>query len=156
MPFFEKLISKSKNREKSKEEIIEEALPTNKKNIIKIYNKEIIKNKVIVFLIPNKDYQDMLKSITKSVIDKVGNVLYISLNRPAEKIIEILKGDNIDTKKIFFVDAITKRFKSKVSKRGVIYISSPKNFDKFKDDLNQILEEKFGCLIFDSHRDKKG
>lgn len=150
MSFFEKLILKSKKRGKSKEEIIEEALPIERENFIKIYNKKIIKNKVIVFLIPNKDYQDMLISITKSVADKVGNVLYISLNRPAEKIIEILKGDNIDTKKLFFVDAITKGFKSKVSKRGVMYISSPKNFDKFKNELNQILEKKFGCLIFDS------
>ena len=51
--------------------------------------EDIEKNSIVVFLIPNKIYQDRLLRIAKSVASRFDKVLYISLNKPAEKIIEI-------------------------------------------------------------------
>ncbi len=146
MAFFKKLLS-GKN-EVDKREIKKQ--PTGEKNI-KSYDKEITKNRVVLFLIPNKIYQVELLRITKSVADKWSKILYISLNKPAEKVIETFGENNIDTKKFLFVDAITKGVKPNVSDHGITYINSPKNYEQFNIELNQILEkEKFECLIFDS------
>ncbi len=113
--------------------------------------EDIEKNSIVVFLIPNKIYQDRLLRIAKSVASRFDKVLYISLNKPAEKIIEILKRENIDARKFLFIDAITKRVKADASDHGIIFISPPADFDKFSTSLNQIIEkERVDGIIFDS------
>ena len=118
------------------------------------YDKEIEKNKIIVFLIPNETYQTELLRITKNVAEvcnRVDKTLYISLNKPAEKIRKTLEENNINTKKFVFVDAVMKKVKLNVTDHGTLFISPPKYFDKFNSELNQIIEkEKAKCLIFDS------
>lgn len=111
----------------------------------------IEKNSIVVFLIPNKIYQDRLLNIAKSVASRFDKVLYISLNKTAEKIIEILKRDDIDTRKFLFIDGITKRVKANASDHGIVFISPPADFEKFSASLNQIIEkEKVDGIIFDS------
>jgi len=113
--------------------------------------EDIEKNSIVVFLIPNKIYQDRLLRIAKSVASRFDKVLYISLNKPAEKIIEILKRGNIDTRKFLFIDAITKRIKANASDHGIIFISPPADSEKFSASLSQIIEkEKGDGVIFDS------
>jgi len=109
-----------------------------------------MKNRIIIFLIPGKIYQFGVLSITKSVANRFNRILYISLNKTADKIIGLLKETNIDTKKFLFIEAITRKIKP-VSNRKIIYINSPKKLEKFTTEFNQILEkEKFDCIIFDS------
>lgn len=124
---------------------------TEQKTKIGGYEKEITDNRVVLFLIPKRQYQAELLHITKIAASKFSNILYISLNKPAEKVIEVLKENNIDTERFLFVDGITKRVKANVSKQGIIFIKSPKNFEQFKAELNEILKkERKECLILDS------
>ncbi len=113
------------------------------------YDKEITKNKIILFLVPKEDYQVELLRISRNVADNFGKkIAYVSLNKPTETIIDNLKKNNIDTKKFLFIDAVAKKSKSD---QDAVCISSLKNFEKFKGELNKILEkEKIKCLIFDS------
>ena len=140
MAFFDKIFKKSKNNEE-----------LNKTTTIKIYDEEITSNRIIIFLVPNKTYQVELLHITKSAADKFGRVLYISLNKPAESIIKILKEIDIDTEKFLFIDAVNKKVKSEIAYHNTVLINSPENFKKFSIELNRTLEkEKFECVIFDS------
>ncbi len=114
----------------------------------RVREKGIKKNKITIFLIPNKIYQVELLHIAKSVANKWDNIHYVCLNKPAEKVKEILRENKIDIKNFLFIAAV---IKSKVSARDTNYISSPKNFKKFNSELNQILKKgKLECLIFDS------
>lgn len=107
--------------------------------------------KIILFIIPNTTYQSELLQISKSVADNYDRIAYISVNRPTENIREIFREENIDTKKFLFIDAISKGVKPDITDHGILFINSPKNFEKFKTELNQILDkEKVECLIFDS------
>ena len=67
---------------------------------VESYDEEIMKNRIIIFLIPGKIYQFGVLSITKSVANRFNRILYMSLNKTADKIIGLLKENNIDTKKI--------------------------------------------------------
>jgi len=115
------------------------------------YVKKIRENKIILFILPNKTYKIELLNINKNIASWFSKVLYISLSKPAESVIETLRKNNIDTKKFLFVDAVTKGVKASISDGGITYITPPKNFEKFKAELNQIVEkEKIQCVIFDS------
>lgn len=110
------------------------------------------KSRIEIFIISNKIYQEKLLEIIKSAVQEFkGKLLYISINKPAEKIIETMKKNNVDSGKIFFIDAVSKDIQADISDHGIAYISSPQNFAQFNADLMQILEkEKPECLIFDS------
>ena len=115
-----------------------------------VSKEEFKKNKVVIFLIPNNQYQIKLLRIAQSAAEIFSRVLYLSLNKPAESIVEILKENNIDTEKFLFVDAVQKDGKP-IEYHNFIFIDSPQNFEKFSGELMDILKkEKFGCLIFDS------
>ena len=113
--------------------------------------EQIIKNKVIIFLIPNKIYQAELLRIVESIANKFSRILYLSLNKPTESIIETFKEINIDTEKFLFVDGVNKDVQPNLTYNNIVFINSPENFEKFNTELNQIIEnEKCECLIFDS------
>jgi len=109
-------------------------------------------SKIEVFLIPTKIYQEKLLGIVKNAVQEFkGRLLYISLNKPAEKIIETLQKNGVDAGRLLFIDAVTKDIQAGISGQGIVYIPSPQNFDQFNAELSQILEkEKFECFIFDS------
>lgn len=110
------------------------------------------RNKIQVFLIPNKIYQEKLLEIVKDAIQEFKDrLIYTSLNKPAEKIIETLNKNNIDAERFLFIDAVTKDVQADISDHGITYITSPQNFAQFNMELIQILEkEKPQCIIFDS------
>ena len=114
--------------------------------------EKIMKSRIEIFIIPNKIYQEKLLEIIKSAVQEFkGKLLYISINKPAEKIIETMKKNDVDSREIFFIDAVSKDIQADISDHGIAYISSPQNFAQFNADLMQILEkEKPECLIFDS------
>jgi hypothetical protein len=109
------------------------------------------KNRIVLHLISNKAYQAELGKITKSISRKFDKIIYISLNKSAEKIVETLKARGIDTEKFVFVDAVNKKVSNSMSYHNFIFINSPRNFDKFSSKLGKIVDkENGGCLIFDS------
>ena len=121
------------------------------KNNMEVYNKEIIKNKNIIFLIPKETYQVELLNIVKIAADKFNRIVYLSINKPAEKVIEVLKENNIYTEKFLFVDAVNIQVAATIGYHNIAFINSPENFEKFNQEFNQLVDkEKFECIIFDS------
>ncbi|MEK6983588.1 MAG: hypothetical protein AABX33_03365 [Nanoarchaeota archaeon] len=116
-----------------------------------VIEEHIAKNKIIVYLIPNKGYQNGLFNIVKSLAQRFNRILYVSVNRPAEILVEVVNEMGIDAQKFLFVDAVNKEVKGRSANSHFIYITSPKNFKEFEMELNKVLDnEKFECLIFDS------
>jgi len=71
------------------------------------YVKQIRENKIILFLITRKTYKTELLNINKNIASWYSKVLYISLSKSAETVIETLRKNKIDTKKFLFVDAVS-------------------------------------------------
>lgn len=117
------------------------------------YGEEVMKAGIVLFVIPNKKYQAELVKITRNAVDDshYKKVAYVSLNKPTKKIAASFKKDGINTKKILFIDAVTKGIKSKASGVNVTYISTMDNFEQFKKDMVKAIDKgKPGCLVFDS------
>lgn len=109
-------------------------------------------SRIEVFLIPTGVYQEKLLEIVKNAVQEFkGRLLYVSINKPAEKIIDTLRKNGIATGGLLFIDAVSKDIRADVPSNGVVYIDSPQNFGQFNAELSQIIEkERFECIIFDS------
>ena len=89
--------------------------------------------------------------LTKS---KDHECVYLSMNRPYDNLINLFKKNNIDPKKFFFVDTISKTIGGKTPiEKNVLYISSPHGLTEISIALSKALQslkakEKF--LFFDS------
>ena len=124
------------------------------KKLIEIHKKEGTgyPKKNIIFLISNKIYSNELLNITRSAADKYAKIVYISLSKPAKRVLETLIENNIDTKKFLFIDAVTEKNETNSSNHGIVHINPPENFEKFSAELNEIIGnlDNLECLIFDS------
>jgi len=110
---------------------------------------EIKKNKLLVAILSNQNYNDTLLEIAKSVS---GNKItcYVGLNKPYSTTNDNLKAAKVNTSKFLFVDAITKGAGRKTTD-NVIFVSSPRALTELNISINKILETgKVGNLVFDS------
>jgi len=79
--------------------------------------------------------------------------VYVTLNKPYETMISTFKENNIDTKMILFIDAITKIVGGNVKKKGnCLFIGSPEKLSDISIAMDQAVmslpQEKF--VFFDS------
>jgi hypothetical protein len=116
---------------------------------IKGYGRMVAKKRVVLFLIPWKIYLEGLLQINRCEANKCNRIVFVTINKPAERVIRFLRRHGIDSSKYLFIDAVTGR--SAKSTSNIKYISSPRNFKRFKKELNHILgAQKLECFIFDS------
>lgn len=149
MAFLKSLFGKFKKR--GDEEATESKIEFSTEKSNEFYDKDITENEIILFIVTYKSYQAELVRIAKSVSKRFRRIVYISLNKPAEKIVKILKENKVDTKKILFIDGVTKSVKADAANHGIIFIHSPDNIKEFEAELDEILEkEKLECLVYDS------
>ncbi len=117
-----------------------------KKNI----DKDIRKNDIIVFLIPNKKYSAVLADIIKTVSKSYKKICYVSLNKPCYTVVKDFSEARADTKKLFFIDCVSQN--AKQSKGiNVSYVSSPKALTELNIAINKVLGiQKTELMVFDS------
>ena len=73
--------------------------------------KEIRRNKTILVVLDEKQYEDKIIEIVRSLgkVDK--KICYLCLNKTYKDMIEDLKNQNIDVKKFFFIDVLSSYYK---------------------------------------------
>ena len=113
--------------------------------------KNLPANKIILFLVDPKKYMKRNLSILKFLVNQnTFSGIYITVNRPFDTLIKIMKEDGIDTEKIFFIDCITKMApassgfsltsKSKLEKtKNCIFIPSPSRLTEIGLALSEAL-----------------
>jgi len=118
---------------------------------LKEFIKSLPSNKIVLFLIDPKKYMNRNLSILKVFINQnMFSGIYITVNRPFDTLIKIMKEESIDTEKIFFIDCITKMMpssdkvsldsKSKYEKtKNCIFIPSPSRLTEIGLALSEAL-----------------
>ena len=108
-------------------------------------------NKIVLFLVDSKMYMKRNLSILKILVNQNKfSGIYITVNRPFDSLIQIMKDDFIDTEKIFFIDCITKMApatdkislnpKNKLERsENCIFISSPSRLTEIGLALSEAL-----------------
>jgi len=93
----------------------------------------------------NKDIINIIKKLDGK------SVVYITLNKTKDSLIEIFHKNKIKTENIIFVDAISKTIKSVPEQsEGVYYVSSPGALTELSLVISKFIKHNFEYLIFDS------
>ena len=110
---------------------------------------------VLLYLINAEDYAKTNLKIMKELVNqnKLSGI-YITVNRPYQQIISLLKKNNIDTSAIFFIDAVTKETGgSEVQVNNCIFLDSPTNLTDITIALHKAVElmgNKKKFIFFDT------
>jgi len=113
------------------------------------------KDQVIVIVIGAKEYLRTNLKILSYLVGKKGHeCVYLSMNRPYENLVKLFEKNDIDQKKFFFIDTISKTIGGKTpQKNNVLYIDSPHGLTNISIALSKALESlkaKERFLFFDS------
>ncbi len=82
---------------------------------------------IVLLLEDAKNYAKNNITVIKHIVnDRKYSIIYLSMNRPYDAIVDKLKKSKVNTGNIFFIDAISKMIKSNPSKAlNCLHISSP-------------------------------
>ena len=117
--------------------------------------KKFPADSILLVLIDIADYTDANLSIMKHFLnDKSYSGIYITLNKPYRKLMEIFQGDKIDTSKLFFIDSITNTAGGTVQRTDkCLFLSSPQELTDMSIAISELinaLPEGNKFLMFDS------
>ena len=114
--------------------------------------KDLPENFIVSVIVPTDNYEEVNMHILNRFIgeeDKHG--IYITLNRPYDNIIELMKKDKIDIKKLSFIDCISKEIKKTKGNVDCIFVRSPADLTEIAVALDDLFERnKHGFIFFDS------
>ena len=95
-----------------------------------------------------------LEVLSYLVGKKDHDCVYIALNKPYDRIVQVLKKNKIDHEKFFFIDTISETiYGKKKEEKNVIYVSSPHGLTELSISLNKAinsLESKKKFIFLDS------
>jgi KaiC/GvpD/RAD55 family RecA-like ATPase len=100
-----------------------------------------------------ENLEDNTTDIVREVLKKGTSCLYVTINQPYKRMLQLLEKKGIDTKKVFFIDCITKESGGRpVENDNVYYISSPSNLTDLDISIKEGLESIDGekMLFFDA------
>lgn len=111
--------------------------------------KELPKNYIALFMLSKENYENSSLEILKEVIKsskKTG--VYITINKPYSTLISLMKDKGIDTKKIFFIDCVTRKGNNS---DNVIFLDSPSRLTAIGVALDPVFKSsKFSFIFMDS------
>lgn len=111
----------------------------------------IAENRIVVLIIPDEQYTQKLLAITKELSQTSGSVLYVSLNRPYATLMDSFSAAGIDSRKFYFIDAVTETAQKVDAQERVKYISSPGSLTELSLALTKLLDaQQFDYVLFDS------
>lgn len=109
---------------------------------------ELKENKTIMVIMPAVDYNPLTIGFMKKL---KGNIGYVTLNKTFDSLKETFKKQNIDTKNILFIDAISKTIKKVPDQTdGCYFVSSPGSLTEIAIAVDRLLRHNFDYIIFDS------
>lgn len=108
--------------------------------------KDMIKrNKVVLLVIGGNNYQKSILNFIKAIDDE--KIIYISINKGADVVIQDFKEKNISTDNIKIIDCISKTLMRTKSQKNVSFLSSPMALTELSLTLFKNMEENSIILI---------
>lgn len=112
--------------------------------------EEISKNSIILITASKSKYRDLVDSIYHELA-KLGNIGYITINKPYQSVLKDLESRNISSSKVFFVDAITATVQAPPIVDNCLFVSSPNALTDLGLAFSSLLGEKrCDTIVFDT------
>ena len=104
-----------------------------------------------LFIIPYESYNEKMLGIIKNSSRKYNKICYISLNKTYSGIGEMIKKQNIDLNKFYFIDSVTPSLFRIKPHKNCTFIEDPSDLEKAGNlILNTIKTQKSDLVIIDS------
>lgn len=111
--------------------------------------KGMDENKIVLFIMPSVDYNKDITEIMKKISGK--NTCYVTLNKTFDSLKELFEKSKINTKRIVFIDAISKTIKKAPAQtENCYFVSSPGALTELSITIDKFLKNNFDYLVFDS------
>jgi len=114
----------------------------------------IEKDSITLVIAESSKYIDVIVKLLRFIGTQKYSVIYVTVNRPYESLIELLNSKGISYSRIFFIDAITPTLGGKPRRlKNCIFVASPSNLTDLGIALEQAitsLGQTNKLLIFDS------
>jgi archaellum biogenesis ATPase FlaH len=109
------------------------------------------RGRISVLVIPEQKYASNMIDVLRSLAGKYNYICYVSLNKPSSSLLSILKENSIDTKKFYFIDAITRTAAIPLPVDYCTYVSSPGALTEISLAISNMFNNKnVDCILFDS------
>jgi KaiC/GvpD/RAD55 family RecA-like ATPase len=105
-------------------------------------------NQTVLLLVPSTDYNNLIVEATKQLSGK--NIVYVTLNKTSESLKEAFSKKKINSKNVFYIDAISKTVKKTVNTKDCVFCSSPGALTEISIAITKFLKHNIDYIIFDS------
>ncbi len=111
--------------------------------------KNIKDGQIVVFSVPQSNYEDGLEEVVSSVFAVSKSICFVAMNKPYATLGTMFKAKGLDLGKVTFIDCVTGRV-SKDKTYNVVSVSSPKALTELSITMSQTMKKDFDFIIFDS------
>ncbi|MFH1126171.1 MAG: hypothetical protein V1703_03520 [Candidatus Altiarchaeota archaeon] len=109
------------------------------------------KGKILVLAVPEQKYSQHMADILKTLSERYKCICYVSLNKPCNALLDMLKENSIDVSKFYFIDTITRTAKIPEPVDYCSFISSPGALTEISLAVSNFFATgRPDCLVFDS------
>ena len=109
-------------------------------------------DKFVLVLLSEKQYEEKLEELVKSVEKNNAKICYVCLSKPYEDVVEALKRLKMNIGKFFFIDVLSSHYKTHKSAENCIFVKEEgSKLDSIKNAISRAISEKnCGMIIFDT------
>jgi len=115
--------------------------------------KNLRNNFAVLVLAPGNNIEENNIDIIEEMMGKSGKCVYVTVNQPHSRLVQLMKKRNIDPERIFFIDCITRESGGTVEESGnSLYLESPQNLTELSISITEVLKKMGGekFLFFDT------
>jgi hypothetical protein len=106
------------------------------------------KGRVILYIMPDTLYKESILSLMKGLTVSFRSVCFVTLNKPHYVLADEFTRAGIDTKRIFFIDAVSRKTEGGLK---TLLISSPRALLELNTGIEEIIIGSGAeCFVFDS------
>lgn len=110
--------------------------------------KHLKGNKIVIFVVPTKNYAKGINDITLAATKSGKSIVYVTVNKPYNILVDSFSAKKIDIGKITFIDAVSGGVKAPKGV-NVEFVSSPKALTEMSITINELMK-KTDSFVFDS------
>jgi archaellum biogenesis ATPase FlaH len=113
---------------------------------------DLLTKKILLVVIPNTSYSENIMDLAMQLNNNYARIAYISLNKLITPLKRSMQDKGIDTKKIYFIDGITKTaIPNPPEDANSIFLPAPNDLTKLGIAMTKVMQSYDpDVLIFDS------
>ena len=111
---------------------------------------DIERNRFLLILLNEEMYMDKIAKIAESM-GKDKKICYVCLSKPYKDVCDELKKNGIETKRFYFIDALSSHYRKMRPAGNCTFLTSPTNLLEIKFAISKaVKEKKCDAVVFDT------